>query len=127
MSNRQESVGHYRTRPRLFSACGPWQPLHADRAGAVRDVEGIGGEDDGALRHMIPATGRANMKKIFLAAVAALALTGAQSPPSNETDTPLSLWRPDCGTLDLDDLGVFPDPGPYAGQTKTLGAGCTLV
>src|SRR3546814_18674337 len=119
MSNRQESVGHYRTRPRLFSACGPWQPLHADRAGAGRDGEGSGGEDDGALRHMIPASGRANMKKIFLAAVAALALTGAQSPPSNATDTPLSPWRLDCGTLDIDDLGVFSDTGLYAGQKKT--------
>src|SRR3546814_2198929 len=75
-------------------------------------------EDDGALRHMIPASGRANMKKILLAAVAALALTGAQSPPSNETDTPLSLWRLDCGTLDIDDLGVFSDTGLYAGQKK---------
>src|SRR3546814_9644864 len=76
---------------------------------------------------MIPASGRANMKKIFLAAVAALARTGAQSPPSNVTDTPLSLWRLDCGTLDIDDLGVFSDTGLYAGQKKTLVASCYLV
>src|SRR3546814_9975242 len=37
------------------------------------------------------------------------------------------LWRLDCGTLDIDDLGVFSDTGLYAGQKKTLVASCYLV
>ena len=67
------------------------------------------------------------MKEIFLATAAFLALTGMQNPPSSVADTPLSLWRLDCGTLDIGDLGVFSDTGLYSGEKKTLVASCYLV
>ena len=65
------------------------------------------------------------MKRVIVAAAAFLALTGMQAPPAEQP--PLSLWRLDCGTLDIDDLGVFSDTGLYSGQKKTLVASCYLV
>lgn len=65
------------------------------------------------------------MKRTVVAAAAFLALTGMQAPATDKT--PLSLLRLDCGTLDIDDLGVFSDTGLYAGQKKTLVASCYLI
>lgn len=65
------------------------------------------------------------IRKMILAATAMAALTGMQAPAPEKA--PLSLWRLDCGTLDVDDLGVFSDTGLYAGQKKTLMASCYLI
>lgn len=66
------------------------------------------------------------MKKLVAAAAAFLSLSGMQAPPASEAG-PLSLWRLDCGSLDIADLGVFSDTGLYAGQKKTLVASCYLI
>jgi glyoxylase-like metal-dependent hydrolase (beta-lactamase superfamily II) len=67
------------------------------------------------------------MKKL-LAAAALVALTGMQAPPAPAAPpVPLSLWRLDCGTLDIADLGVFSDTGLYRGRTKTLVGSCYLI
>ena len=66
------------------------------------------------------------IKRSMMVTAAFLALTGMQAAPSDSA-SPLSLWRLDCGTLDIDDLGVFSDTGLYAGETKTLVASCYLV
>lgn len=40
--------------------------------------------------------------------------------------TPVSMWRLDCGTLDVD-LSTFSDTGLYAGERRTLVASCYLI
>jgi glyoxylase-like metal-dependent hydrolase (beta-lactamase superfamily II) len=64
------------------------------------------------------------MKRLIAAATAFLALSGMQSPPV--PDAPLSLWRLDCGRLDVD-LGAFSDTGMYQGQKRTLVGSCYVV
>lgn len=64
------------------------------------------------------------MKKLVLAAAAFLGLGGMQAP---QAEAPLSLWRLDCGSIDIADLGVFSDTGLYSGQKKTLVASCYLI
>jgi len=64
------------------------------------------------------------MKKLFAAATAFLALSGMQAPSAPQA--PLSLWRLDCGTLDVD-LGAFSDTGLYRGQKRTLVGSCYLI
>jgi glyoxylase-like metal-dependent hydrolase (beta-lactamase superfamily II) len=66
------------------------------------------------------------MSKLLAAAAAFLGLTGMQAPPPTQAQ-PLSLWRLDCGSIDVADLGVFSDTGLYSGQKKTLVASCYLV
>lgn len=63
-------------------------------------------------------------RTIFAAAAAFLALTGMQAPSGEEA--PLSLWRLDCGTIDVD-LAAFSDTGLYEGQKRTLVASCYLI
>lgn len=68
------------------------------------------------------------MKKMVFAALAFAALTAMQAPePAAKAAAPLSLWRLDCGTIDVDDLGAFSDTGLYAGEKKTLAASCYLI
>ena len=67
------------------------------------------------------------MKKLIAAATAFLALTGMQAPPSSPARSQLSLWRLDCGTLDIADLGAFSDIGLYRGRKKTLVGSCYLI
>ena len=64
------------------------------------------------------------MKKLVLAVAAFIGLGGMQAPTA---EAPLSLWRLDCGSIDIADLGVFSDTGLYSGQKKTLVASCYLV
>ena len=65
------------------------------------------------------------MKRQFGALAALLLLTAVQAPPTERP--PLSLWRLDCGTIDIADLGDFSDTGLFAGQKKTLSASCYLI
>lgn len=67
------------------------------------------------------------MKKLILAAICFAGLGGMQAPPAAGPKAPLSLWRLDCGTLDVQDLGVFSDTGRYAGKKKQLVASCYLI
>ena len=63
-----------------------------------------------------------NMLKSVAAGLAlVLAAPAAAQAPS------VQLWRLDCGSLDIDDLGAFSDTGLYAGQRKTLVASCYLI
>lgn len=62
---------------------------------------------------------------ILAALVAAAPLSAMQAPTT--AGKPLSLWRLDCGTIDIADLGDFSDTGLYAGQKKTLAASCYLI
>ena len=39
----------------------------------------------------------------------------------------LQLWRLDCGTLDVGDLGDYSDTGLYSGQKKVFVASCYLI
>ena len=64
------------------------------------------------------------MKKLVFAAAAFIGLGGMQAPTA---EAPPSLWRLDCGSIDIADLGVFSDTGLYSGQKKTLVASCYLV
>lgn len=59
----------------------------------------------------------------FLVSAALLAFV---APASAQTAS-LELWRLDCGSIDIDDLGVFSDTGLYAGQKKRLVASCYLI
>ena len=62
------------------------------------------------------------MRKWITAALA-MVLAGpaaAQSPV-------VKLWRLDCGTIDVDNLGVFSDTGQYEGQKKRLADSCYLI
>lgn len=55
-------------------------------------------------------------------------LSGMQGPPeARDAATPLQLYRLDCGSIDITDLGVFSDAGLYAGEKRTLVASCYLV
>jgi len=51
----------------------------------------------------------------------------AMSAPAPSQAPAVQLWRLDCGSLDIDDLGVFSDTGLYAGRKKTLVASCYLI
>src|SRR5262245_1667694 len=61
------------------------------------------------------------MKWIAAAVMLSLAASGAAQGPK------VQLWRLDCGSIDIDDLGIFSDTGLYAGQKKTLVASCYLI
>lgn len=67
------------------------------------------------------------MKKLVAAATAFLFLGGMQAPSAAPATSPISLWRLDCGTIDIADLGVFSDTGQYRGQKKTLASSCYLI
>lgn len=67
------------------------------------------------------------MKRIIAAIVAFAALTGQQSPDPRTAAAPLELYRLDCGSIDIADLGDFSDTGLYAGEKRTLVASCYLV
>jgi glyoxylase-like metal-dependent hydrolase (beta-lactamase superfamily II) len=68
------------------------------------------------------------MKKLVTAAAACLALTGMQAPPAPaKPQGALSLWRLDCGTVEVSDLDVFSDAYLYVGQKKTLTDSCYLI
>lgn len=61
-----------------------------------------------------------------LAAVLALATLPAMQAPKADGGS-ISLWRLDCGTIDIGDLGDFSDTGLYAGEKRTLAASCYLI
>lgn len=56
---------------------------------------------------------------------AALAFTLAG--PAVAQAPSLELWRLDCGTLDVGDLGDYSDTGLYSGQKKIFVASCYLI
>lgn len=58
------------------------------------------------------------------AIVAALVALSAPALPQGPQ---VQLWRLDCGSIDIDNLGDFSDVGLYAGQKKTLAASCYLI
>ena len=55
-----------------------------------------------------------------------LAAVIGSSAPAQPSPT-VELWRLDCGTIDIADLGAFSDVGQYRGEKKTLVASCYLV
>lgn len=61
--------------------------------------------------------------KYSLAAALALALAA----PGAAQESKIQLWRLDCGTLDIADLGAFSDTGLYAGEKRTFIDSCYLV
>lgn len=63
------------------------------------------------------------MKTVLLAATGMLALTGMQAPPRPA----LSMWRLDCGSIQVSDLDVFSDTFAYVGKSKTLTNSCYLI
>ncbi|HZH07349.1 MAG TPA: N-acyl homoserine lactonase family protein [Lautropia sp.] len=63
--------------------------------------------------------------KTLLAAAAAVTLTGMQAAPNARPG--LSMWRLDCGTIQVSDLDVFSDSFAYVGQRKTLTNSCYLI
>ena len=65
------------------------------------------------------------MKKLLGACGAALLLCSMKSPEAGAAD--LQLWRLDCGTLQIKDLGDYSDTGMFAGQQKMLVASCYLI
>jgi glyoxylase-like metal-dependent hydrolase (beta-lactamase superfamily II) len=67
------------------------------------------------------------MKRLALAATAFLGLTAMQAAPAPAPAAQLQLWRLDCGTIQVSNLGVFSDTFAYAGQKKTLTDSCYLI
>jgi glyoxylase-like metal-dependent hydrolase (beta-lactamase superfamily II) len=67
------------------------------------------------------------MIKRIVAGMIAAVLAGSAPAQQPGAQPKLKLWRLDCGTLDVADLGIFSDTGLYAGQKKTLVASCYLV
>ena len=57
----------------------------------------------------------------------AAALTFTLAAPAAAQPAELKLWRLDCGTIDVDNLGVFSDTAQYEGQKKRLAASCYLI
>lgn len=66
------------------------------------------------------------MNKILGAAAAFLTLTGMQAASPQKPANALSMWRLDCGTIDVD-LENFSDTGLYPGEKRTLAASCYLI
>lgn len=64
-----------------------------------------------------------DVRKLALAAAASLASTGMQAP----SRAVLSMWRLDCGTIQVSDLNVFSDTYAYVGRAKSLTDSCYLV
>ena len=62
--------------------------------------------------------------KILMAACAAFALTGMQAAPATPA---LSMWRLDCGSIQVSNLNLFSDTFAYVGQRKTLTNSCYLI
>lgn len=60
-----------------------------------------------------------------LPAIPAHAQDAAATNPATAPD--LSLWRLDCGTLELSDTGPFSDAHLYDGETRTLTDSCYLI
>jgi glyoxylase-like metal-dependent hydrolase (beta-lactamase superfamily II) len=62
-------------------------------------------------------------------ATALLLLLAALHTPirAQPAEASLSLWRLDCGAVDIPNLGVFSDTGRYEGQKKALVASCYLI
>ncbi len=67
------------------------------------------------------------MKRFAAAATAFFALTGMQGAPAPSAKASLELWRLDCGTVEVADLGGFSDTFAYRGQKKTLTDSCYLI
>ncbi|MEN3971820.1 N-acyl homoserine lactonase family protein [Sphingomicrobium sp. XHP0235] len=42
-------------------------------------------------------------------------------------DAEIEMWRLDCGTLQIDDLGAFSDTGNFAGEKRLLADSCYLI
>lgn len=60
---------------------------------------------------------------LFLPATTALVSTSAAAAAAAEVE----LWRLDCGTIEVRDLGLFSDTFLYAGQSKVLTDSCYLI
>jgi glyoxylase-like metal-dependent hydrolase (beta-lactamase superfamily II) len=60
------------------------------------------------------------LKSLTAAILAAASPAMAQAPA-------IQLWRLDCGTLDVDDLGAWSDTGLYRGEKRTFVGSCYLV
>jgi glyoxylase-like metal-dependent hydrolase (beta-lactamase superfamily II) len=65
------------------------------------------------------------MKKLVRVGFAALLLCAMKAPGSSPDG--VALWRLDCGSIAISDLGDFSDTGMFAGQKKELTASCYLV
>lgn len=59
--------------------------------------------------------------------VAALFAALIGSTTAAQPTSSVELWRLDCGTIDIADLGDFSDVGQYRGEKKTLVASCYLI
>ena len=58
----------------------------------------------------------------------AVILTAASSPAVPAAPAPnVRLYTLDCGTLTIDDMGMFSDTGEYSGEKGTLAVPCYLV
>ena len=66
-----------------------------------------------------------NRTKLLLAGAAAFVSSGMQAPSA--AAPALSMWRLDCGTIQVGDLNVFSDTFAYVGKSKTLTNSCYLI
>ncbi len=70
-------------------------------------------------------------KHLLGAAMAWFALAAMQAPPAPPAPpapaAQVSLWRLDCGEIQVNDLDAFSDTFLYVGQTKTLTDSCYLI
>lgn len=68
------------------------------------------------------------MKHPVLAGLATAVLFSLASPALSEAPgTDLRLYTLDCGTLALDDMGIFSDTGEHAGEAGVMAVPCFLV
>lgn len=67
------------------------------------------------------------MKRVLFGVAAMLGLTGMQPPPPVPFVPGLSMWRLECGSIQVRDLDLFSDTYLYRGQSKTLTGSCYLI
>lgn len=67
--------------------------------------------------------------KIMMFAALALAVAPPMAPAraQHAHQSPVHLWRLDCGSIDVSDFDVFSDTYLYVGQPKHLTASCYLI
>lgn len=56
-----------------------------------------------------------------------VALMLSLSGPAVSQTPALQLWRLDCGSIDIDNLGDYSDTGLFSGQKETFVASCYLI
>jgi N-acyl homoserine lactone hydrolase len=72
-------------------------------------------------------TAMRTLRRCAAAALLVAALAGTAAWPQSPPPTPISLWRLDCGSVDVPDLDFLSDTFAFSGQSKTVAVSCYLI